>query len=95
MQKPLPFDAATVRRIAEKYPTPFYLYNEQGIRESARNLNAAFAWCPGFREYFAVKALPNPYILEILKAEGLGADCSSLAELELSERVGLTGEDLD
>ena len=73
MQKPLPFDAATVRRIAEKYPTPFYLYHEQGIRETARKLNAAFAWCPGFREYFAVKALPNPYILEILKAEGLGA----------------------
>ena len=94
MQKPLPFDSVTVRRIAEQYPTPFYLYDEHGIRESARRLNAAFAWCPGFREYFAVKALPNPYVLEVLKAEGLGADCSSLAELELAERVGLAGEDL-
>jgi len=94
MQKPLPFDAATVRRIAEQYPTPFYLYDEHGIRDSARRLNAAFAWCPGFREYFAVKALPNPYVLEVLKDEGLGADCSSLAELELADRVGLTGEDL-
>ena len=94
MQKPLPFDAATVRRIAEQYPTPFYLYDEHGIRDSARRLNAAFAWCPGFREYFAVKALPNPYVLEVLKVEGLGADCSSLAELELADRVGLTGEDL-
>lgn len=94
MQKPLPFDAATIRRIAEEYPTPFYLYDEQVMRESARGLNAAFAWCPGFREYFAVKALPNPYIMEVLKSEGLGADCSSLAELELADRVGLTGEDL-
>ncbi|MCX7385212.1 MAG: diaminopimelate decarboxylase [Planctomycetota bacterium] len=94
MQKPLPFDAATVSRIAEQYPTPFYLYHEQGMRETTRQLNAAFAWCPGFREYFAVKALPNPYVLEVLKEEGLGADCSSLAELDLAERVGLTREDL-
>lgn len=94
MQKPLPFDAATVSRIAEQYPTPFYLYYEQGMRETTRQLNAAFAWCPGFREYFAVKALPNPYVLEVLKEEGLGADCSSLAELDLAERVGLTREDL-
>jgi len=94
MQKPLPFDEQTIRRIAEQYPTPFYLYDEEGMRESCRSLNSAFSWCPGFREYFAVKALPNPYVLEVLKAEGLGADCSSLAELALSERVGLTGEDL-
>jgi diaminopimelate decarboxylase len=94
MQKPLPFTEQTIRRIAEQYPTPFYLYNEEGMRESCRALNSAFSWCPGFREYFAVKALPNPYVLEVLKAEGLGADCSSLAELALSEKVGLTGEDL-
>jgi len=94
MQKPLPFDEQTIRRIAEQYPTPFYLYDEEGMRESCRSLNSAFSWCPGFREYFAVKALPNPYVLEVLKAEGLGADCSSLAELALSEKVGLTGEDL-
>ena len=94
MQKMLPFDAATVHGIAEQYPTPFYLYDERGIRETVRALHAAFAWCPGFKEYFAVKALPNPYILQILKQEGLGADCSSVAELVLSERVGIRGEDI-
>lgn len=92
--KPLPFTAETVSRIAAEYPTPFYLYDEKGIRESARRLNAAFAWCPGFREYFAVKATPNPYILELLKEEGLGADCSSKPELTLSAKVGFSGEDI-
>ena len=94
MQKILPFDAATVQCVAEQFPTPFYLYDERGIRETVRALHAAFAWCPGFKEYFAVKALPNPYILQILKQEGLGADCSSVAELVLSERVGIRGEDI-
>ena len=94
MQKPLPFDIAAIQRIAEQFPTPFYVYDEAGIRNTARQLNAAFAWCDGFREYFAVKALPNPYILEILREEGLGADCSSLPELVLAERVGQVGEDI-
>lgn len=94
MSKPLPFDLEFVRQVAAKYPTPFYLYDEAGIRNTCRQLNAAFAWNPGFREYFAVKALPNPYIVQIAAQEGLGADCSSLPELILSERVGLTGEDL-
>jgi diaminopimelate decarboxylase len=94
MPKALPFDAEFVRQVAAKYPTPFYLYDEAGIRNTCRQLNAAFAWNPGFREYFAVKALPNPYIVQIAAQEGLGADCSSLPELILSERVGLTGEDL-
>lgn len=94
MPKALPFDAEFVRQVAAKYPTPFYLYNEAGIRSTCRQLNSAFAWNPGFREYFAVKALPNPYIVQIAAQEGLGADCSSLPELILSERVGLTGEDL-
>lgn len=94
MSKALPFDAEFVRQVAAKYPTPFYLYDEAGIRNTCRQLNAAFAWNPGFREYFAVKALPNPYIVQIAAQEGLGADCSSLPELILSERVGLTGEDL-
>ncbi|MEZ6128551.1 MAG: diaminopimelate decarboxylase [Planctomycetaceae bacterium] len=92
--KPLPFDAATIRRIAEQFPTPFYLYNEAGIRQTCRTLNASFSWSPGFRNYFAVKALPNPHILDIVKSEGLGADCSSPAELLLSEAVGLRGEDI-
>lgn len=90
--KPLPFDEATIRAIAEKYPTPFYLYDEKGIRETCRGLNSAFGWSEGFRNYFAVKATPNPHILQIVKDEGLGADCSSKAELILSEKVGLTGE---
>ena len=92
--KPLPFDLQTVEAIAAEFPTPFYLYDERGIRQSARALNEAFAWCGGFREYFAVKATPNPHILAILKEEGLGGDCSSLAELVLSGAVGLSGEDI-
>jgi len=92
--KPLPFSADTIGRIAAENPTPFYLYDERGIRDSARRLNAAFAWCPEFREYFAVKATPNPHILSILQQEGLGADCSSYPELLLAERVGLSGEDI-
>lgn len=90
-EKPLPIDAATIRRIADVYPTPFHLYDERGIRANARRLNAAFAWCAEFREYFAVKATPNPHLLAILKEEGFGADCSSLPELVLADRVGLRG----
>ncbi len=94
MTKLLPYTKAEIERIIEKYPTPFHLYNEQAIRENARQLLAAFAWAPGFKEYFAVKATPNPHILKILKEEGFGADCSSLAELFLAEKVGITGEDI-
>lgn len=90
----LPFDLATVEAIAEKYPTPFYLYDEKGIRETCRNLNSAFAWSEGFQNYYAVKALPNPHILEVVKSEGLGGDCSSQAELMLCEKVGITGENV-
>ncbi len=94
MTKLLPYTKAEIERIIEKYPTPFHLYNEQAIRENARKLLAAFAWSPGFKEYFAVKATPNPHILNILKEEGFGADCSSLAELVLAEKAGITGEDI-
>ena len=90
----LPFTQAKVEEILAKYPSPVYIYDEKGIRENARALNAAFAWNPGFKEYFAVKATPNPAILQVLKEEGLGMDCSSLPELLLSQRVGLTGEDV-
>ncbi|MFW5671478.1 MAG: diaminopimelate decarboxylase, partial [Acetivibrio ethanolgignens] len=83
-----------VKEITKTYPTPFHLYDEKGIRENARKLNQAFAWNKGFREYFAVKATPNPFLLKILKEEGCGADCSSLTELMLSEAVGLTGHDI-
>ena len=74
--------------IAKECPTPFYLYDEKGIRETARNLNKAFSWNKGFKEFFAVKATPTPAILRILKEEGCGVDCSSLTELILSERCG-------
>ena len=92
--KPLPFNEATIRAIAEEFPTPFYVYDEKGIRESCRSLNSAFSWSDGFRNYFAVKATPNPYILNIVKEESLGGDCSSKAELMLCEKVGLRGEEV-
>ena len=78
---------------AEQFPTPFYLYDEKGLRENARALNAAFSWAPDFREYFAVKALPNPHILKIFREEGCGVDCSSECELLLAEMSGFSGED--
>ncbi len=80
--------------IARQYPTPFHVYDEAGIRRNARLLQQAFSWNPGFREYFAVKATPNPYILRILHEEGCGCDCSSYTELLLSEAVGITGKDV-
>jgi len=85
---------AQLEAIAAEYPTPFYLYDEQGIRENARRLNAAFAWNPGFKEYFAVKATPNPQILKILHEEGCGTDCSSLTELIMSDRCGFKGGEI-
>jgi diaminopimelate decarboxylase len=90
--KSVPFTAAELERIAGRHPTPFHIYDEKAIRQTARGLLKAFAWAPGFREYFAVKACPNPYILKILKEEGCGADCSSLPELLLAQKTGITGE---
>lgn len=83
-----------IEEIDKKYPTPFHIYDEKGIRENAKRLKAAFAWNKGFREYFAVKATPNPYLMEILMEEGCGFDCSSFTELMLSERVGANGNDI-
>jgi len=80
--------------IAAKYPTPFHLYDEKGIRENAARLKEAFSWNKGFREYFAVKATPNPFLIEILKEYGCGCDCSSYTELMLSEACGMRGEDI-
>lgn len=86
----LPFvSKEQVEEIVKDYPTPFYIYNEKAIRENARELNAAFSWNKGFKEFFAVKATPNPYLLKILKEEGCGADCSSYTELLLAEAAGL------
>ncbi len=83
-----------LEEIAAQYPTPFHLYDEKGIRENARRLKAAFAWNPGYKEYFAVKATPNPAILKILREEGCGVDCSSLTELMLSDQCGFTGGEI-
>ena len=80
--------------ITKEYPTPFHLYDEKGIRENAKHLRKAFAWNPGYREYFAVKATPNPYLLQILKEEGCGADCSSATELMMADAVGFSGHDI-
>lgn len=92
--KRLPFTKEQLEAIIEQYPTPFHIYDERGIRANAKRLTQAFSWVPGFKEYFAVKATPNPYLLNILKEEGFGADCSSLPELLLAERVGIVGEDI-
>lgn len=90
--KTFPLTLQQTEEIAKKFPTPFHIYDEAAIRKNARNLTQAFSILPGFREYFAVKAAPNPFLLKILAAEGFGADCSSLAELRLCEAVGLTGD---
>ena len=83
-----------LQEITKQYPTPFHLYDEKGIRENVRKLRQAFAWNPGFREFFAVKATPNPTILKVLREEGCGTDCSSLTELMLSHRCGFTGKEI-
>ena len=82
------------QEISKTYPTPFHLYDEKGIRENAKAVKEAFAWNPGFKEYFAVKATPNPYLIDILREYGCGCDCSSLTELMLSEAMGVSGSDI-
>ena len=83
-----------LQNITAQYPTPFHLYDEKGIRKNARRLKAAFAWNPGFKEFFAVKATPNPAILKLLREEGCGVDCSSLTELMLSDKCGFSGGEI-
>ncbi|MDR1059394.1 MAG: diaminopimelate decarboxylase, partial [Treponema sp.] len=92
--KTFPLDRAQLEELVLRFPTPFYLYDEEGIRKNARKMNRAFACFPGYKEHFAVKALPNPFILKILAQEGFGADCSSLPELVLADLAGMKGEDL-
>jgi diaminopimelate decarboxylase len=89
-----PFTHQQLEKIIEKIPTPFHIYDEKAIRANARNLNRLFSWNKGFKEYFAVKATPNPFVLKILREEGFGADCSSLPELLLAEKAGITGEEI-
>lgn len=83
-----------IEKIVENFPTPFHIYDEKGIRENAKALKEAFSWNKGFKEYFAVKATPNPYLIDILREVGCGCDCSSLTELMLSEAMGVCGEDI-
>ena len=93
-EKKLPLSAGELNALREKYGTPFHIYSEGDIRANARRLLKAFDWAQEFFEYFAVKALPNPHILKILREEGCGADCSSVAELVLAERVGMRGDEI-
>lgn len=83
-----------IEEIVKSYPTPFHIYDEKGIRENAKRLKEAFAWNPGFKEYFAVKATPNPYLIDILRDYGCGCDCSSMTELMLSNAIGTKGDDI-
>ena len=85
---------AQIDEICKKFPTPFHLYDEKGIRENARKLHKAFSWNKGYKEFFAVKATPNPTILKILKEEGCGTDCSSYTELLMSDRCGFSGNEI-
>lgn len=93
-EKRLPIEDRRMIELADTYQTPFHLYDEKGIRAQARAFKDAFSWVPGFKNYYAVKACPNPAILQIMKEEGFGADCSSLPELILSQQAGISGEDI-
>ena len=88
----LPFDRAKLEEIASRWPTPFHIYDAKAIRANAKRLKKAFSWNKGFREFFAVKAAPNPHLMKLLKEFDFGSDCSSMAELVLAEKVGNVGE---
>nr|WP_320162267.1 diaminopimelate decarboxylase [uncultured Methanoregula sp.] len=101
IKKTVPFSKAQIEELEKRHPTPFHIYDEEAIRSASRRLYKAFSWVTGpdgkeggFKNYFAVKALPNPYILRVLREEGMGADCSSLPELLLADAVGITGEEI-
>ena len=92
--KKIPFSDELIRQVAQQYGTPFHIYDEKGIHDNMKRLQKAFSWNPNFHEYFAVKATPNPWIMKSLKELGVGADCSSMAELVLAETVGITGDQI-
>lgn len=92
--KQLPFSKDQIENIIKNYPTPFHIYDEKALRKNARYFKNAFSWNKGFKEYYAIKAAPNPYLMKILREEGFGIDCSSVAELELAKRVGMSGEEI-
>ncbi|MBP5705909.1 MAG: diaminopimelate decarboxylase, partial [Spirochaetales bacterium] len=93
-EKKLPFNKEQIDEIIKKYPTPFHIYDERAIVENVQKFIKAFSWIEGFKEYYAVKACPNPSILKLLREQGCGTDCSSLPELVLSERAGIVGENI-
>ncbi|WP_346862280.1 diaminopimelate decarboxylase [uncultured Draconibacterium sp.] len=92
--KQLPFSKEQLEKIIENHPTPFHIYDEKAMRENARYFTKAFAWNEGFKEFYAIKSAPNPYLMKILREEGFGIDCSSIAELELAKRIGMSGEEI-
>jgi len=92
--KQLPFSKQQLEKITEQYPTPFHIYDEKGIREYARKFNRTFSWNPGFKEYYAIKSAPNPYLMKIMREEGFGIDCSSFAELVIAEQLGMSGDEI-
>lgn len=92
--KNLPFSKEQIENIIGTYPTPFHIYDEKAIRKNAQYFKNAFLWNEGFKEYYAIKAAPNPYLMKILREEGFGIDCSSIAELELAKQVGMSGDEI-
>ncbi|MBW8334082.1 MAG: diaminopimelate decarboxylase [Prolixibacteraceae bacterium] len=94
MTKQIPFSKKQIEKIIEQTPTPFHIYDEKGIREYARKFIKSFSWNPGFKEYYAIKSAPNPYLMKIMREEGFGIDCSSYAELVIAEKLGMSGEDI-
>lgn len=94
MSRYIPFTSEEISMLTKTYQTPFYIYDESAIRNNVRRFYKAFSWVKGFTNFFAVKANPNPHILQLLKEEGMGVDCSSMAELVLAERVGFSGHEI-
>jgi len=92
--KQIPFSKSQLEKIVEQYPTPFHIYDEKGIREYARKFTRTFSWNPGFKEYYAIKSAPNPYLMKIMREEGFGIDCSSYAELMIAEKLGMSGDEI-
>lgn len=94
MTKQIPFSKRQIEKIIDQTPTPFHIYDEKGIREYARKFNRTFSWNAGFKEYYAIKSAPNPYLMKIMREEGFGIDCSSMAELLIAEKLGMSGDEI-
>lgn len=94
MTKQIPFSKKQIEKIIEQTPTPFHIYDEKGIRDYARKFTKTFSWNPGFKEYYAIKSAPNPFLMKIMREEGFGIDCSSMAELMIAEKLGMSGDEI-